>query len=103
MNLKKKIGIDDKNRIKSLYDLYLFSHIKSSYNTPPKHAGALRKELHRNPEHILHLLCNSYTMGCLPVCGDNPRALARGLTYVQLDKNGITILYRIHQCRPCPS
>ena len=30
-------------------------------------------------------------MGCLPVCGDNPRALASGLSYVQVDKYGITI------------
>ena len=48
-------------------------------------------------------LCNGYTMGCLPVCGDNPRALASGLSYVQVDKQGITILYHIHQCRPCTS
>ena len=31
-------------------------------------------------------------MGCPPVCGDNPRALASGLSYVQVDKHGITIL-----------
>ena len=28
----------------------------------------------------------SYTMGCPPVRGDNPRALASGLSYVQVDK-----------------
>ena len=44
---------------------------------------------------------NSYTMGCQPVRGDNPRALASGLSYVQVDKHGITILYHLHQCRPC--
>ena len=33
-------------------------------------------------------------MGCLPVRGDNPRALASGLFYVQMDKHGITILYK---------
>ena len=32
-------------------------------------------------------------MGYPPVCGDNPRALASGLSYVQVDKHGITILY----------
>ena len=32
-------------------------------------------------------------MGCPPVRGDNPRALASGLAYVQVDKHGITILY----------
>ena len=37
-----------------------------------------------------HWLCNSYTMGCPPVRGDNPRALASGLSYVQVDKHGIT-------------
>ena len=49
------------------------------------------------------LLRNSYTMGCPPVRGDNPRALASGLSYVQVDKHGITILYHVHQCRPCIS
>ena len=48
-------------------------------------------------------LCNSYTMGCPPVRRDNPRALASGLSYVQVDKHGITILYHLHQCRPCIS
>ena len=48
-------------------------------------------------------LCNSYTMACPPVRGDNPRALASGLSYVQVDKHGITILYHLHQCRPCTS
>ena len=33
--------------------------------------------------------CNSYTMGCPPVRGDNPRALASGLSYVHVDKHGI--------------
>ena len=28
--------------------------------------------------------CNSYTMTCPPVRGDNPRALASGLSFVQL-------------------
>ena len=48
-------------------------------------------------------LCSSYTMGCPPVRGDNPRALASGLSYVQVDKHGITILYNHHQCRQCTS
>ena len=42
-------------------------------------------------------------MGCPPVRGDNPRALARGLSYVQVDTQGITILYHLHQCRSCTS
>ena len=49
---------------------------------------------------IMHDICNSYTMGCPPVRGDNPRALASGLSYVQVDKHGITILYHLHKCRP---
>ena len=49
----------------------------------------------------LYELSKSYTMGCPPVRGDNPRALASGLSYVQVDKHGITILYHHHQCRPC--
>ena len=31
------------------------------------------------------------TMACPSVPGDNPRALASGLAYVQVDKHGITI------------
>ena len=30
-------------------------------------------------------------MVCPPVRGDNPRALASGLSYIQVDKHGITI------------
>ena len=37
----------------------------------------------------------SYTMDCTPVRGDNPRALASGLSYVHVDKHGITILYHM--------
>ena len=48
-------------------------------------------------------ICNSYTTGCPPVRGDNPRALASGLSYVQVVKHGITILYHLHKCRPCTS
>ena len=29
-------------------------------------------------------------MGCPPVCGDNPRAIVSGLSYVQVDKHGTT-------------
>ena len=48
---------------------------------------------------IDHEISNSYTMGCPPVRGDNARALASGLSYVQVDKHGITILCHLHQCR----
>ena len=37
-------------------------------------------------------------MGCPPVRGDNLGALASGLSYVQVDKHGLTILYHQHQC-----
>ena len=46
-------------------------------------------------------LSKSYTMACPPVRGDNPQALASGLSYVQADNDGITISYHLHQCRPC--
>ena len=46
---------------------------------------------------------NSYIMGRPPVRLDNLRALASGLSYVQVDKHGITILHHLHQCRPCTS
>ena len=48
-------------------------------------------------------ISNCYTMGCPPVRGDNPRALASGLSYVQVDEHGITILYHQYQCRPSTS
>ena len=50
-----------------------------------------------------HCISSSYTMGCPPVLGDNPRAIASGLSYVQVDKHGLTILYHLHQGRPCTS
>ena len=43
---------------------------------------------------------NSYSMSCLLVRGDNPRALANGLSYVQADKHGIALCH-LHQCRSC--
>ena len=49
------------------------------------------------------MLSNSYTMGCPPVRGDNPRASASELSYAQVDKHGITILCHLHQFRPCKS
>ena len=42
-------------------------------------------------------------MGCSPERGDNPRALASGLSSVQVDKHGIIILYHLHKCIPCTS
>ena len=35
-------------------------------------------------------------MGCPPVRGDNPRAVASGLSCVQVDEHGITILYHLY-------
>ena len=60
-------------------------------------------ELSQSGNRILsrHITSYSYAMGCLPVRGDNPRALASGLSYVQVDKHSITILYHLHLCRPC--
>ena len=65
-------------------------------------AAKPNKQLSCTTEHS-HIISNSYTMGCPPVRGDNPRALASGLSYVQVDKHGITSLYHLHQCRPCTS
>ena len=42
--------------------------------------------------HLIWHISISYTMGCPPVRGDNPRASASGLSNVQVDKHGITIL-----------
>ena len=52
---------------------------------------------------VFYITRNSYTMGCPSVRGDYPLALASGLSYGQVDKHGITILYHLHQCRPCTS
>ena len=70
------------------------THVRSSiyYNLEISACDPLEKSIR-----------NSYTMGCPPVRGDNPRVLASGLSYVQVDKHGITILYHLHQCRPCAS
>ena len=57
----------------------------------------------REGSSIVYTISKSYFMGCSPVRGDNPRALASGLPYVQMEKHGITILYHLHQCRPCTS
>ena len=43
-----------------------------------------------------YITSNSYIMVCPPVRGDNPRALASGLSYVQVNKHGIIILYHLH-------
>ena len=60
-------------------------------------------EKHLFEQNFVWCLSNSYTMACPPVSGDNQRALASGLSYVQVDKHGITILYHLHRCRPCTS
>ena len=41
------------------------------------------------------LLCNIYTIGCLPIRGDNPKA--RGLSYVHVDKHDVTIVYQLYK------
>ena len=67
-------------------------------------AANIKMNLNTYFVHDFHnIISNSYTMGCLPVCGDNPRTLANGLSYIQVDNHGITILYHLHQCRPCTS
>ena len=35
---------------------------------------------------MIFLPCDSYTMVCLPVCEDNPQALASGLSPLQANK-----------------
>ena len=54
-----------------------------------------------SPIVVLTYFNDSFTTGCPPVRGDNSRALASELSYVQVDNYGITILYHLHQCRPC--
>ena len=40
-------------------------------------------------------------MVLLPVCGNNPLAVANGLSYVHVSNHSITILYHLYQCRTC--
>ena len=53
------------------------------------------------PLGVQQMISNSYTMGCPPVRRYSTRALASGLSYVQVDNNGIIILNYLHLCRPC--
>ena len=86
---------------------YIFNHLWN-INEPTyvTHMWqVMKRNLHQVMKRNLHQvmkrnLRNSYTMGCPPVRGDNPRALASGLSYVQVDKHGIITLYHLHQCRP---
>ena len=43
--------------------------------------------------YISNYIRNSYIMGCPPVSGDIPRALASGLSYVQVGKHGLNYIY----------
>ena len=87
------------------YNIELTNHVEvwfeSGYDADKLYIVIRARELTTQRE--LTRICNSYTMGCPPVRGDNPRALASGLSYVQVDKHGITILCHLHQCRPCTS
>ena len=50
----------------------------------------------------LHIgLFYSSSMVCPPVQGDNPRALARGLSPAQTDKPWYNNLHQSYQCRIC--
>ena len=71
-------------------------HKRSTKEVPPWNAFEPAQPSLQN-------LSKSYTMGCPPVRGDNPRALASGLSPVQVHSHGLTILYRLHLCRPCTS
>ena len=59
------------------------------------HAGTISKLLYglASVWAIIHSLSNSNTMGCPPVRG----AKASGLSCVQVDKHGRTILYHLHR------
>ena len=65
-------------------------------NTAPNHVSIRVISGTLFETRVMAMLCNSYTMGCPSVRGDNPRALASGLSSVQVDKHGITHLYHLH-------
>ena len=73
--------------------VYFVSHV-----SPPLLDGTRLRDCDNGNTVWICLICNSP-----PVRGDNPRALASGLCYVQMDKHDITSLYHLHQCRPCTS
>ena len=83
------------------------SYSESSCPKCPRAKHVRKRTLHyvcqTTQSQPLYGISNNYTMACPPVRGDNPRALASGLSYVQVDKHGIIILYHLHQCRPCTS
>ena len=65
--------------------------------------GNLKDRFSRDEAHIIYLTLTfaslvvpskrlSNTIGLPPVRGDDLRALVSGLSYVQMDKHGITIL-----------
>ena len=79
--------------------LYPFSVPSAPFDILVSHQlffPASRCELCPFLNEVLYWIPNNYTMGCLPVRGDNPRALASGLSYVQVDKHGITTLCHLH-------
>ena len=86
------------NNFKTISELFSFSDSFESYSGVPRIAPVCQYIYDG-----LGRFSNSYTMGWPSVRGDNPRALASGLSYVQVDKHGITILYHLHECRPCTS
>ena len=70
------------------FTLMLFTSSNLSPTARPLRSG--NRMIHGG-EKMIDELSNSYTMGCPPVRGDNPRALASGICYVQVHKHGITI------------
>ena len=110
---------DDINRcvIIAFLQLHMYYYCKSHYlnklklDIPYGNNNSLllwykHSTVHIAPTHgneATHLLIYELSSSCPPVRGDNPRASARGLSYVQVDKHGITIVYHLHQCRHCKS
>ena len=89
--LRLKLGYfcDINNTIKGTESWYLVcQHLQQSYSDSYTTFQGLWSQSACGLEIILRLfllLRNSYTMGCPPVRGDNPRALASGLSYVKVD------------------
>ena len=83
---------------------FCFVHLITLYSALHNRVTSWRtasSEKYNDIRTLYHVL--SASMGCPPVRGDNPRALASGLSYVQVDKHCITILYHLYQCKPCTS
>ena len=91
-----------RDKIQKIENLQILEGVKSK-QCPGKICRCSKSAFLHGVEWDRLIVHRTPTMTCPPVRGNNPRALASGLSYVQVDKHGITILYHLHQCGHCTS